>query len=633
MFDSSIFKMTGAGRTAVLLALSSFARAALTVMQAAALSGALVALWAGGSAAGFAPAADGGAVAGGVPGSLPFGGGVAGCAAAFAAAFAVDQLVGLASAELLALWARRVVADLRDRVVARALFGAAGPAGGDFGSEGAVGRGFSAGGGTTSAELVDLVIEGADAARSYLELSLGKMVDLVVGPLVLAVALVVVDWVSGAIVLAAFPFIIIYMVLLGGNARELAGRRASEQGRLSAHFMDSVAGMRTLRAFGRARGHADVVHSVSERLRASTMRTLRTAMLSAAVLDLFATFSVAAVSVMLGFRLIDGTMELWPACMALIVAPEFFAYVRRFAADFHATQDGRVALERLHVFAQAPVVRDAAYAPGTWGARSVLRLRGVGVTFDTGWSGSPAAEGSRRYTAQAGETRPWSGLTAPEGSQRQILDIDLELRGFERVVVMGPSGAGKSTLLGLLAGFTCAHAGEIELSWDGVAPALAGSSLAAAAWRGQVLYLPQHPYIFHATLAQNVALYRPGATCEQIEQALDQAGLANLAARLPQGLNTMLGDGTDARRLSGGEAQRVALARALLDTSRRVLLLDEPTAHLDVQTELDFKRRLLPLMEGRLVVVVTHRRHWTDVADRVVELADGRVASAREGAR
>ena len=184
------------------------------------------------------------------------------------------------------------------------------------------------------------------------------------------------------------------------------------------------------------------------------------------------------------------------------------------------------------------------------------------------------------------------------------------------------SGSGKTTLAQLLAGFTSPSSGEVVV--DGIAL----STLNFPAWQRQVTYIPQNPHLFNATLHDNVAFYVPGASDAQVEAAIQLAGLDELVAKLPQGLDTVLGQ--QGRQLSGGQAQRVTLARAFLDTQRKVLIFDEPTAHLDIQTELALKERMLPLMEGKLVYFATHRLHWLENMDQVLVVEDGHIVESGE---
>lgn len=556
MFDKTVFKLIGAGRTAVLLALLSLAGALASVGQAWALCCALVALWGGAGLAGRE-----------------------GLLVVFAGCYLGNRVIRAVREWLLTRFAAARAGEMRRQALERLMAGRV------RGED----AGLGAAGGTS------LVIEGAEQVERYLELSLGKSIDLAVIPLVIIVAVFALDWVSGIIALVAFPFIMLYMVMIGGNARELAEQRQLEQARLSNHFLDAMRGLDVLRAFGRARGHAEAIYRVSERLRGATMRTLRTATLSSAVLDLFATFALAGVAVMLGFRLVDGDMMLFPALMALVLVPEFFLPVRSFAADYHATLDGKHALERMRALLEAPERSVAVLPEAAWGDGSELAIRGLTVRY---------------------------------GDACALEDVSFAVRGFERVGIVGASGAGKSTLASVLAGFLDPCAGAFELR-AGESEARA-ASLYAPAWQRQVIYIPQKPYLFHATVAENIAFYTPDAPRERIERAAEAMGLAPLLEQLPQGLDTLIGDGAGARQLSGGEAHRIALARAFLDGRRRVLIFDEPTAHLDIETELELKEHMLTLMQGRLVFFATHRLHWLANMDRVLVLAHGRVVADGE---
>lgn len=440
-------------------------------------------------------------------------------------------------------------------------------------------------------KVATMVLEGVDQVETYIRLILPKTVGVVVIPFVLLVFIFPLDWVSGIIALIAFPFIILYMVILGHTAQDEAAKQHATFQIMSNHFIDSLRGIDTLKLFGRGRAHGASIFEVSERFREATMKTLRVAQLSSTVLDLFSTGSLAAVAIMLGFRLVDGSLSFFPALAVLVLVPEYFKPVREFAGDYHASLDGKnalISIQQLIAGAQKEAQEPAAEGElPVWSAMSTLEARGLGFAYP--------------------------GYQALE-------DATFAVRGFQKVGIVGMSGAGKSTLVSLLGGFTSPNAGEVLV--DG-APA---RTLKRPDWQRQLIYIPQSPYLFHATLRENVAFYRPDATDEEIEQAVRVVGLQDTVAELPDGLDTLVGEG--ARALSGGQAQRIALARALLDPSRRILLFDEPTAHLDIETELELKERMLPLMEGRLVFFATHRLHWMRDMDVVLVMEDGHVVEA-----
>lgn len=500
---------------------------------------------------------------GAVADQLPFlGGVVAFLLARRACLVAIDAVV--------ARYARAVAADLRQRMLARVF------------EEGP--RFVRA---TGTAAVTASLVEGVDQVESYLGLVVPRMCAIMIVPAEILAFVFPNDWVTGVIALVAFPFIVLYMVLLGATAKSEAEKRLAQFDELANHVVDSLRGARTLRLFGRVRSRGDSIFAASERFRELTMNTLRTATLSGAVLDLFATGSLAAVAIMLGFRLVDGDLALFPALLVLVIVPEYFRPVREFASDYHATLDGRTALAAAHGLLSSPAVPTGDAPVARWDADSTLELRGVGVRID--------------------------GFSALDGAS-------LRATGFARIGIVGPSGAGKSTLARVIGGFEDPDSGTISIDGRGL------SSLRERAWLSQVIFIPQNPYMFHASLRDNVRFYRPDADEADIARAAEAAGLADVVAALPDGLDTVIGEG--GRALSGGEAQRVAIARALVDRDRRVIVFDEPTAHLDIETEYELKERMLPLMEGRLVVFATHRLHWLADMDAVVVLDGGRVVDA-----
>ncbi|WP_302389685.1 thiol reductant ABC exporter subunit CydD [Eggerthella sinensis] len=438
-----------------------------------------------------------------------------------------------------------------------------------------------------------MVLEGVDQVETYIRLILPKTVGVVVVPFVLLVFIFPLDWVSGVIALVAFPFIILYMVILGHTAQDEAAKQHATFQVMSNHFIDSLRGIDTLKLFGRGKAHGTSIYEVSERFREATMKTLRVATLSSTVLDLFSTFSLAAVAIMLGFRLVDGTLVLFPALLVLILVPEYFKPVRDFASDYHASLDGKNALITIQQLigqrdedAAARAARANEAVPA-WDADARLEVRDLGFSY-------------------------------PDAAV--LHDVSFSVQGFRKVGIVGTSGAGKSTLVNLLGGFAAPTEGALVVNGEDA------GTLGCAAWQKQVVYIPQNPYLFHATLRENIAFYAPDAAEDDIERAVRVMGLEDVVAELPDGLDTLIGEG--ARALSGGQAQRIALARALLDPSRRILLFDEPTAHLDIETELELKERMLPLMEGRLVFFATHRLHWTRDMDLVLVMEDGRIVEA-----
>lgn len=548
MIDRALFALEGIRGALGALVGFATARAALAVGQAWALASAIVHLWEG------APLFD----------QAPL-------VAVFLVCFVGGQGVRYLQDSFLDRYAYARIDDLRGRLL-RAVF-----------TEGS--RIVQAqGSGSVSA----LVLEGVDQVETYLRLILPKIVSVVVVPFVVLACVFPVDWVSGLIMLVMYPVIVFYMGLIGATAKAAAARQHTEYRRLSNHFFDSMRGIDTLKLLGQGKRHGARIFEVSERFREATVRTLRLATLSGSVLDLISTLSLAAVAIMLGFRLVDGSITFFPALFVLVLVPEFFKPIREFASDYHASLDGKNALASIQAIIGSAggeaAAREDAGIPA-WSEDAVLELRGVGFSY-------------------------------PE--HEALADVSFAARGFARIGIVGASGSGKSTLVNLLGGFSAPSAGAV------VAAGRELADLRDPSWQRQVLYIPQDPYLFHATLRENLAFYRPGASEEEIERAVAVVGLDALVAELPDGLDTMVGEG--ARALSGGQAQRIALARALLDRSRRVLLFDEPTAHLDIETELELKERMLPLMEGRLVFFATHRLHWVHDMDAVLVMEDGRAA-------
>lgn len=435
--------------------------------------------------------------------------------------------------------------------------------------------------------LVTLTREGVGKYRTFLELFLPRLMTNVFTPLFVGIYVLTLDWISALLLGFVFPILIAFMILLGMAAQKQMDKQWATYRILSNHFVDSLRGLETLKFLGRSRDHAKSIERTSERYRAATIRSMRVAFLSSFALDFFTMLSVACVAVSLGIRLVNGTFMLEGALTILILAPEFFVPIRSLGADYHATMDGKEAGEQIQAIIDTP----SPFAEDD------------GPVEAAGWPEIELCGATVRHEAE---------------DQASLANVSLKLSGPRKVGIVGLSGAGKSTLVDVLGGFLPPSEGSAIWSLAGERRPLAGR-----AWRERITYIPQQPYLFSGTLADNVAFYRPDAGREEILRAAEDAGLRGLLAKLPLGLDEPVGAG--GRPLSGGQEQRVALARALLG-QRQILLLDEPTAHLDIETEYELKATMLKLFEGRLVILATHRLHWMADMDQIVVMDGGRVA-------
>ncbi|MCY7578356.1 thiol reductant ABC exporter subunit CydD [Bacillus altitudinis] len=438
-------------------------------------------------------------------------------------------------------------------------------------------------------KLVTLAMEGIAQYRQYLQLFLPKMVNMAVIPVMVLVYVWTLDETSAVILIVTLPILIVFMILLGLVAQRKAAKQWRSYEKLSNHFTDSLRGLETLRYLGISKKHSRNIGEVSKRYRKATMSTLKVAFLSSFALDFFSMLSIATVAVFLGLRLIEGDLLLLPALTALMLAPEYFLPVREVGNDYHATLNGKEANEAIQVILEEKGFREQetqSVQLNEWNEQSELTLQDVSVLHD--------------------EHAPYS-----------IQDVDLTVKGKKKIGIIGASGSGKSTLTDVLGGFVEPSAGEIILNGKPLA------HLQLAAWQKEVVYMPQHPYLFHMTLRENIRFYEPNATDEDVERAVQEAGLSQLVAELPNGLDEVIGE--QGRGLSGGQAQRIALARTVLG-QRSIMLLDEPTAHLDIETEYELKKTMLPLFENKLVFLATHRLHWMTDMDEIIVMDHGTIA-------
>jgi thiol reductant ABC exporter CydD subunit len=432
--------------------------------------------------------------------------------------------------------------------------------------------------GAQAGRLTTLMTMGIDALDGYFARYLPQLFLAVIVPVAVIAVVAGADWVSAVLIAVSLPLIPLFMALVGATTKDRTTARMRSLQKLAGHFLDVVQGLPTLKVFGRAKAQARSIADVTDRYRTTTLATLRLTFLSSLILELLATVSVALVAVAVGLRLLGGDMSFRDALFVLVLAPEAYLPLRALGANYHASADGMQAAQDVFALLEQPA------ATPTGGTRKALdtsiTLHGLEVVYP-----------DRRVLA--------------------LDDADLVIAPGEIVAVTGPSGCGKSTLLSVILGLRLPQAGSVCLGGVDL------KDLDLDDWRSRVGWVPQRPHLFARSVADNIRLGCPDASDAAVAAALEAAGLTEVIGRLPDGVDTLLREG--GAGLSAGERQRVSLARAFVRDAP-LLLLDEPTASLDGETEADVLAAVRRLVNGRTAVIVAHRPALAALSDRVVEL-------------
>ncbi|MFD0904611.1 thiol reductant ABC exporter subunit CydD [Actinomadura sediminis] len=460
---------------------------------------------------------------------------------------------------------------------------------------------LEAGSGDGAGARVTLLTRGLDGVDPFFTGYVPQLLAACVIPVLVLGRLAAADWASALVVAVTVPLVPVFGALVGMRTAALTERQWGSLRRLGGHFRDVLAGLGTLRSFGRAGHQSGVVRELAGEHRRATVRALRVAFLSSLVLELVCALSVALVAVPVGLRLLDGSMALSTGLLVLLLTPEVYLPLRALGTRFHASAEGVAAAgEAFGVLDGA-----AGKAPGRAAGTAVQDVREVRDAPEI-----VLEDVTVRY--------PGSGVAALDG-------VSLRVAPGERLAVTGPSGAGKSTLLLVLAGLVRPESGRVLVDGTDL------RELDPVAWRARLGWVPQRPHLFAASVADNIRLGDPAAGEERVAEAARAAVAEEFVAALPRGYATVLGEG--GAGLSAGQRQRLAVARAYL-SGGPVMLLDEPTARLDLRSERLLVEAAERLLAGRTAVIVAHRPAFVRAADRVVRLRDGRVCgAARPGGR
>jgi ATP-binding cassette, subfamily C, bacterial CydCD len=438
--------------------------------------------------------------------------------------------------------------------------------------------------GERTGELTTAAVEGIEALDAYYSQYLPQLVVTALIPISILIVVFPIDPLSGIVMLVTAPLIPFFMIMIGKGAEIVTHRQYKTLSRLSAHFLDSLQGLTTLKIFGQSKAHAKNIEKVSNQFRDTTLSVLRITFLSALALELLATLSTAVIAVEIGFRLLYARMDFLQAFFILVLAPEFYLPLRMLGARFHAGMSGTTAAKRIYEILDTPLPEGRRQLAENDQAKSetVFSIVFKDVSY-----------------------------TYPRETTPALDNIDLKIDAGQQIALIGKTGAGKSTLASLLLGFIQPTSGSILV--NGL-PVTNSQLLPHIAW------VPQKPHLFHASLAANIRLAKPDATDWEVAEAAKAAYLHEFIDTLPEKYDTIIGE--SGARLSGGQAQRLALARAFLKDAP-ILILDEPTSSLDPETESLLEESTQRLMRGRTVITIAHRLNTIFKADQIIVLEAG----------
>ncbi|GCE05109.1 thiol reductant ABC exporter subunit CydD [Dictyobacter aurantiacus] len=443
--------------------------------------------------------------------------------------------------------------------------------------------------GERSGEIANTTTEAVEALDAYFNQFFPQVCATMIIPLAILIVVFSTDLLSGIVLLVTWPILPVFMILIGLQANAMTESRWRQMSLLSAHFLDVLQGMTTLKLFGRNKIQQETIRRISDRYGDTTMAVLRVAFLSSFVMELGATISNAIIAVEIGLRLLYGNIPFEQAFFVLLLTPEFYQPLRNLGTQFHASMNSAAGAERIFDILETPTTPET-----TTGVQEEAKIGQTLLINDVHYAYRDAD--GQRHEALRG--------------------VSFAIQRGQKVAIIGRSGAGKSTLANLLLRFIEPGGGSIKADQRDI------REFSATAWRKLVAWQPQRPYLFNTTVAANIRLGRPKASMDEVIEVARMANLHDFIQSLPQGYETPIGErGT---RLSGGQLQRLSLARALLKGSP-ILLLDEATSTLDAESETRVLRTIDHVAPDHFVLIIAHRLHTISSADLIIVLEDGQV--------
>jgi ATP-binding cassette subfamily C protein CydD len=439
-----------------------------------------------------------------------------------------------------------------------------------------------------SGRLSTTLLKGVEALDAYYSQYIPQLFFALFTPLLIAGTILPGDPISGGILLLTAPLIPIFMILIGKSASAMTEKQWKTMSRMSGFFLDVLQGLPTLKLFAQSKRQHDAIEESGESFRHATMRVLKVAFLSSLTLELVGTIGLAIIAVGIGLRLMGGKLTFQHALFVLILTPDFYLPLRQLGTKFHAGMEGVSASKEIFAILDQSLpapLQQATFAVQESAGKRPIVFTNVSYTY-------------------------------PGGSQPALEGISATIPAGKTTAIIGPSGAGKSTLINLLLRFQEPSEGSITIDGKPI------HAIPLEEWHAQISWVPQHPYLFNATLRENILLARPDASAEEVESALTKSGLTTFVSSLPQDLETMIGE--QGARLSGGEAQRVALARAFLKNAP-LLVLDEPTSHTDPELEAMLRRSIQELMRGKTTLIIAHRLETIRSAEQIIVISEGKI--------